>query len=183
MKSPFAKGLNSGQALIVVLLVMAVVLTTSLSVSSRSILDVSTTTYEEDALRAFSAAEAGVEKALLSGQSVPVTYTDSTNSVKFETPIVYTPAGNTFKYPTNLQSGEIATIWFVSHDSSTNALVCTGSNICTRANRMDICWGNSSTITANTPALDVSIFYDNDVSHPAVASPNNFSTVRVKRST
>ena len=50
---------QSGQALLVILLSMAVILTLVLSVASSSITDVTVTTFEEDALRAFSAAEAG----------------------------------------------------------------------------------------------------------------------------
>jgi Tfp pilus assembly protein PilX len=51
--------------LLIVLLAITVILTVVLSVTSRSVTDVTVTTYEEDALRAFSAAEAGVETALL----------------------------------------------------------------------------------------------------------------------
>ena len=52
---------QSGQALLLVLLSMAVILTVVLSILSRSILDVAVTTGEEEALRAFSAAEAGMQ--------------------------------------------------------------------------------------------------------------------------
>ena len=62
---------QSGQALLIVLLSMAVILTVVLSFASKSITEVSITSYEEDALRAFSAAEAGVEKALLNFKSKP----------------------------------------------------------------------------------------------------------------
>ena len=65
-----------GQALLIVLLTLAVTLTVVLSVVSRSVTDITVSTYEEDALRAFSAAEAGIEEALLKGSiedPVPVT--------------------------------------------------------------------------------------------------------------
>jgi Tfp pilus assembly protein PilX len=58
---------QNGQALLIVLLGMAVVLTLVLSIVSRSVTDVSITKRDEESLRAFSAAEAGVEQALLVG--------------------------------------------------------------------------------------------------------------------
>ena len=58
---------EKGQALILVLLSLAVVLTVVLSVFSRSITDVSISSKENDAMRAFSAAEAGVEQVLVVG--------------------------------------------------------------------------------------------------------------------
>jgi len=60
---------QSGQALLLVLLSMAVVLTIVLSVLSRTITDITITTKEEEALRAFAAAEAGVERALIIGSN------------------------------------------------------------------------------------------------------------------
>ena len=59
-KSELEKRLQSGQALLIVLLGMAVVLTMVLSVVSRSVTDIQLTTRDDEALRAFSAAEAGV---------------------------------------------------------------------------------------------------------------------------
>lgn len=66
--------LNSerGQTLLIVVLVMVVALTIGLSVASRSIISLRTATEEENSQRAFSAAEAGVEKALKSGGNVGV---------------------------------------------------------------------------------------------------------------
>lgn len=58
---------QSGQALLLVLLSMAVVLTIVLSILSRSVTDIAVTSRDEEALRAFSAAEAGVEQALVAG--------------------------------------------------------------------------------------------------------------------
>jgi len=55
---------NSGQAVLVVLFIMVVVLTITLSLLSHSVTDVSISKDEEEAVRAFSAAEAGIEEAL-----------------------------------------------------------------------------------------------------------------------
>jgi len=60
---------ESGQALLIVLLGMAVILTLVLSIVSRSVTDISLTKKDEESLRAFSAAEAGVEQLLVGGPS------------------------------------------------------------------------------------------------------------------
>ena len=55
---------NSGQAILLVVLVMIVGLTVGLSVVSRSIVSIKTSTEEADSQKALAAAEAGIEKAL-----------------------------------------------------------------------------------------------------------------------
>ena len=55
---------TSGQALIILLLVMVVALTIGLSVASRTLTDVRISTQSELSQKAFSAAEAGIEEAL-----------------------------------------------------------------------------------------------------------------------
>lgn len=55
---------QQGQIVIIALLVMVVVLAVGLSVVGRSISEISTSTKVEDSTRAFSAAEAGIEKVL-----------------------------------------------------------------------------------------------------------------------
>src|SRR3990170_3028399 len=116
------KNFQGGQALLIVLLAMAVMLTVVLSVASRSVTDVTVTTYEEDALRAFSAAEAGIEEKLLNpslGSFGPVLLGDPS-------------------YKDKLISGDIATFWLVSHDADGN-LSCNGLD-CFDGAALDICW-------------------------------------------
>jgi Tfp pilus assembly protein PilX len=68
---------KQGQVALIVLLLMVVILTIGLSLASRSITDIKISQDEKDALRAFSAAEAGIEQVLstdlaLTSYSVPV---------------------------------------------------------------------------------------------------------------
>lgn len=56
--------MKPGQALIAVLLILAVIMTVSLSIASRSATEVSVSTAQEEAARALAAAEAGVEAKL-----------------------------------------------------------------------------------------------------------------------
>ncbi len=67
---------ESGQVVIILLLVMVLALAIGLSVIGRSINEISTSTKTEDSTRAFSAAEAGIERLLYSGSG-------GTNSITF----------------------------------------------------------------------------------------------------
>src|SRR3990172_4556062 len=172
------KNFQGGQALLIVLLTMAVILTVVLSVVSRSVTDVTVTTYEEDALRAFSAAEAGIEEKLLNpslGSFGPVLLGDP--SYKYEGEVTNpSEVDKQFKYQKDLTAGEIATFWLVSHNS-TGQLTCSGGVPCFRANIMNVCWGNPTSVV--TPAVEILFFYD--TTRLSVDSSNNYASVRVKR--
>jgi len=78
------KNYQRGQILLIVVLVMTVALTIGLSIATRTITNVRTSTEEESSQRSFSAAEAGMEKALqeLNGSSGSLT-----NSSTYQTTI------------------------------------------------------------------------------------------------
>ena len=170
-----------GQALLIVLLIMAVSLTVVLSVATRSVTEVSVSSYEEDALRAFSAAEAGVEDALLKGS--PATGLEAPEIIDTESNVsyqrnIYTPQSstNTYLYPRELYSGESATFWLVSQDTEGN-FTCDGLP-CFRGSKLDICWGNDP---SEIPAVEVSMFYDNSNPLNFLKIPNDLSTIKVLR--
>jgi hypothetical protein len=71
------KNKEKGQALLMLLLVLSVVLTIIIATVSRSVTDIKITTYEDNSARAFGAAEAGVEEAL---PNLPATGPVATNS-------------------------------------------------------------------------------------------------------
>src|SRR3990172_86209 len=163
------KNFQGGQALLIVLLTMAVILTVVLSVVSRSVTDVTVTTYEEDALRAFSAAEAGIEEKLLNpslGSFGPVLLGDP--SYKYEGEVTApSELDSTFLYKDKLISGDIATFWLVSHDADGN-LSCNGLD-CFDGAALDICWEDPTYTYADNnlrPAIEVLLFYD-DMYHSA----------------
>ncbi|OGM13697.1 hypothetical protein A3A76_02615 [Candidatus Woesebacteria bacterium RIFCSPLOWO2_01_FULL_39_23] len=176
---------EKGQALLIVLLVMSVAITIVLSVVARSISDVSVTTHEEESVRAFSAAEAGIEEALLSGLSVG--QTTLSNNASYEANVFETsPSGRFFIYPGTLLTGDSATVWFVSHDSDGN-LSC--SPYCTAPTRIDVCWGKKGTLDNDpeTPAIEVTIVYDYDpitsTTGYATGVNHNYQYLRVVRAT
>lgn len=165
---------NSGQALLIVLLSMAIVLTVILSVLARSITDLSISSQDEDSLRAFSAAEAGVENALIIGSDIGST---SIGNATYNADVSSFAEGEKiFSNPILLTSGESTTIWFVAHDDEGN-FTCSAEKPCFRGNQMKVCWGKTGTSGSSdtTPAIEVSIFY--------TTSFGDYSTVRIARAT
>lgn len=163
---------QKGQALLIILLVMAVVLTIALSVVSRSVTDITISQKEEEASRAFSAAEAGVEQALLLGEG---RVGEIAQVGTFDAKITgLAEGGKTFAIPILLNSGETVPVWFVAHEED-GSLVCNGQNPCFTGNRIRICWGEDGTspATATTPALELSVLY--------TATPGDFETSRIAR--
>lgn len=163
---------NSGQALLIVLLSLAVVLTIVLYIVSRSITDISISTKEEDSLRAFSAAEAGIERALIVGSDVSSSIGDALFSA---THIDFAQGYSEVTYPLSLKSGESATFWFAGHNSD-GSLGC-GEESCYQGTDIKFCWGNPGTSgsSAQTPAIELTFIY--------TTTAGSFSTARIARAT
>lgn len=141
---------EAGQAVLIVLLSLSVVLIIVLYIMSRSITDISLSNKDEDSMRAFSAAEAGIERALVIGSSIGNTTIGNAN---FSANVSnFAEGASKVVYPISLKSGEIATFWF-TRPSETSF---TG-------NRVKVCWGDSGTSssTAETPAVEITVFYKN----------------------
>ena len=163
---------ESGQALLIVLLGMAVILTLVLSIVSRSVTDISLTKKDEESLRAFSAAEAGVEQILVGGPNA-TTFPNSSYSGN----VVYIEGETYYNLVNKYYSGEVGTVWFVSHDASGN-LTCGGGANCVNPanNTFKICWGS---IDNTPPAIEVSLYYDTT----GQIFSGNFANVKIARST
>ena len=161
---------QKGQALLLVLLSMAVVLTIVLSVLSRSITDIAVTSRDEEALRAFSAAEAGVEQALVAGGG-----SGTVGNASFNANVSGFASGSkAFVNPEGLYSGESMIAWFAAHDANGN-LVCSAEFPCFTGQNLKVCWGKAGTpaTDATTPALEVSVLY--------LTTPGDYSTIRIAR--
>src|SRR5260221_13060386 len=108
---------ESGQVVLVVLLVMVVTLTVVLSILGSSTSDIKTSTNETESLRALSAAESGLEQNLATGTSSA----GNVNGVAYNITTSGLGKGSkVFNYPVNIVSGDNAVFWFVSHDSNGN---------------------------------------------------------------
>lgn len=174
---------QSGQAILLVVISLAVVMTVVLSVVARSVTDVRIAVKEEESLRAFSAAEAGVEKALVSNLTGTQTVIaeDLTNSSFTAQVSNFAQNLSEFNYPKELISGDAATVWFVSHDTG-GSLVCnSGAGLpCFTGSAIRICWGEQGTSgnSATTPAVEAAVFFD-----PSPSVAGSYSDMSVARAT
>ena len=164
-----------GQALVLVLLSLAVVLTIVLFILARSITDVAVSSRSEAAVRAFSAAEAGIENALVigtgsGGQNITI------GNASYNSNVTGFAEGTTdFVYPIPMYSGDSMTTWFVSHDAAGNT-ECTDGK-CFKGTQMSVCWGKPGTDqnSGTTPAIEASIFYE--------VTPGSLATIQIARIT
>lgn len=150
------KKYQSGQALLIVLLVMAVGLTISLAVISRSITDIRISQQEEESARAFSVAEAGIEESLRAGSATPVTIGGITATVTE----IAQGGGTEFDFGGNkFGEGDIQTVWLVEHNAAGEPDPTAGSY---GGSTVDLYWGNEGEPAdqATTPALEVSVIYE-----------------------
>src|SRR3989304_7660349 len=125
---------QKGQAVLVVLLVMAVAVTVVLSVVASSTSDIRIGTTETQSLRAFSAAEAGIEKALIANSSTQGIVGNATYNA---TVSGLGQGQNNFVYPADITSGDNGFIWFVSH-ADNGTLVCDASHTCFTGNTVKV---------------------------------------------
>jgi hypothetical protein len=145
-----------------------------LFILSRSITDVSVSSKSEEAVRAFSAAEAGIEQALVTGASqnnITIGNASYTSSV-----IQFAEGAKEYVYPLELSSGDSTTTWFAAHDKlNANFPVCDASHACFTGNTMKVCWGKPGTAKNSdiTPAIEVSVFYE--------TTPGDLSSIKIAR--
>ena len=167
---------ESGQALVLVLLSLSVVLTMVLFVLSRSVNDIANSTEQADSVRAFSAAEAGVENALITGVGTngSVTIGNASYSVDVSS---YSAESTTFNYLAPMLSGDNMTLWFVSHKDDGSLTCDTSYPSCFKGNTLKVCWGTRDTSSSSntTPAIEVSVYYED--------TPGDTSTVKIARAT
>lgn len=136
-----------GQVILLLILVMTVALAIGLSIVQKSLVDISTASKVEQSSRAFSAAEAGIEKALKGDPSCQdcQTFTDTSSSIKEITGTNLIPpvaaAGSrqvALEYPP-LAKEDVAQVWLADYNSTSNPPTSHYSQT-----TLDIYWGNSS---------------------------------------
>jgi len=157
---------SSGQALVIILLVMAVALTIGLAVVSRSVTDIRLSQEQEESARAFSAAEAGIEAAL--GGSPITSYEGFTVSVVSEDLGGVGKMG--FIFPYDVKKGDTQTVWLVDHDEDGNPDFSTAGNF----TNFIFYWGERDVpdnVRDETPALEAYLVY--------LDGANRFQTRRV----
>lgn len=146
---------QAGQAVLIIVLILVVGLTVGLAVASRSITNVRISTEEENSQRAFSAAEAGIEKALKT--TCPPTCTldsqfSSDTNASFSTTIsniqgdtMVINGGSTVVRDDGID------IWLVDHDPTTKVPIYTTPWL----GKLTVYWGNIADTECNTAAIEI----------------------------
>lgn len=177
---------EKGQALLIVVLVMVVALTVGLSIASKTITSLRTSTEEANSQKALAAAEAGIEQALKTNQIASGTFTDTQTS--YQTSITQI-LGTSFLVnggnPVLQDNG--ADLW-LSDYSSDPALLFTTNRY---AGTLTIKWGSSADSCTNA-ALEIVIIWGTKASPVSTrytfdpcgtrASGNRFTQVGITRS-
>lgn len=150
---------QKGQLVLTLILVMSVALAIGLSIIQKSLVDVSTSTKVEQSSRAFSAAEAGIEKALQVGSTTVEFENNSKSTVSDSGLLPPLPAENKVQDPLQfppLAKEEIAQVWLTDYTSVANPPVCAAGKACYKQSSLDVYWGNSDTDQA---ALELTLVY------------------------
>ena len=141
---------QEGQVLLVVVLAMVVALTVGLSLASRTVTNLRNTSEDTSSKRAFSAAEAGIEKSLKSGLEITNQQIDSQTTIK---QVIIDPTFGETGFLINngdpLPQDDGADIWLSDYPSYANP-GCNGT-----CKNLRIYWG--STTLCNEAALEVMI--------------------------
>lgn len=175
----------SGQALLTLILIMAVGLTIGLSLAARSIIDVKLSTQIEESSRAFSAAEAGIEQSLQSGIAVPKTELEEIRA-EYEVSVANI-GGDTslYQFPGEITSNDTQSVWLVDHQEGDDYSLNEASYY--QSENISLCWSKVSD-TDPVPAMEVSIIYNEGGDYKVVrgaydpdpasrSSPNNFDSI------
>lgn len=143
---------EAGQILLIVILVIIIASTIGLSIASRSITSLRTSTEEAESQKALAAAEAGIERAIQG--SIPVNVGDSlSNNSNYVTNFQQVDSSSFLINGGNIISkDEGADIWFVDHDSN-NAPVYSQAK---SAQFFNLYWGSASEVCA-TPTAPAAI--------------------------
>lgn len=140
---------QKGQIILILILVVTVALVIGLSVIQKSLSDVSTSTKVEQSARAFSAAEAGIEKAIQTDKAVPSF--NLGNDVKLqEVQKNDVPAlGQALEYPP-LSKEEVAQVWLAVPDTLNNYY---------KQTSLDVYWGSTKATDREQPAIEIKVIY------------------------
>jgi len=137
---------NSGQALLVILLIMAVALTIGLAITSRTVTDVEISSQTEEAARAFSAAEAGIEEALV-GIGTTTFGGGFGEGVSYTTKRDLLGASSQFLFPEATRADEVRTLWLAEYPDTQSYM----------ADSLILYWGNYD--SGERPALEATIYF------------------------
>lgn len=154
------KKAESGQVIVILLLVIVVSMSIGLSILGRSTSEITNSSRTEDSQRAFFAAEAGIERAINSGITGNLTLG---NKSQAEVKVEVGPTGSQgIEYPSLLKK-DFAHIWLANPEAPQN---CGPQSGCYTEPFIDVYFGNDDLTAAspNKPAIEVNVVTWTDAS-------------------
>lgn len=144
-------GKEAGQIILILILVMTVALVIGISVVQRSLSDISTSSKVEQSGRAFSAAEAGIEKAIQSDSPITTSVDLGNNSVLQSVEKADVPAANqALEYPP-IGKEEMAQVWLANPSTLTQYY---------NEPYLEIAWGATNISNPDDkPAIEINVVY------------------------
>ncbi len=147
---PSQKNSQSGQVILIVLLVISVLLVVGLSVVSRSVTDIKISQQSQESARALWVAMAGLEKAIKANAGLE---TSVTNNIENWVERKEIGGGSTeLVFPGGYQADESITLWLLSHNGETGELIIPSPYA--GPTELSFSWGQSE-----TPALEATLVY------------------------
>ncbi len=185
---------QGGQILLVVILVIIIASTIGLSLASRSITSLRTSTEEAESQKALAAAEAGIERVIQGNTPIAAQGDNPSNHSDYATQVVQIqsssfllnggstvvgsgPNPSPTVIPNTIPKDEGADIWFVDHDSN-NTPVYSQAKV-QSAQFLNLYWGSASEVcgTSTAPAAIQVIVVTRDPTLPD-ASSNKIKSYR-----
>lgn len=152
----FDKNRKSGQAVLIILLTVSVILVIGFSVASRSVTDIKLSQQTEESTRVFWAAQAGLEQAIKANTSVADSTNPSTiNNINYFVSKSTIGGSNTYVFDDSttgkIGSGEIRYLWLKEHTADGELDPDSGYG----GTGIKIYWGQGEV----KPAIAVSLIY------------------------
>lgn len=169
---------QGGQILLIVILVIIISSTIGLSLATRSIISLRTSTEEAESQKALAAAEAGIERAVQGSIPIAVQGNNSSNKSNYSTEVVQVqsysfllngwsttgPSTSPTIIPNTVPKDEGVDVWFVGHNADGTADYSSALS----PNFLNLYWGTSSEVcgTPTAPAAVEAIVVTRDISPP-----------------
>lgn len=145
---------QTGQIVLILLLVLVVGLTIGLAVVQRSLTEVSTSSKTEQSARALSAAEAGIEKAIKIDSDIGQVSLGSEATINTVVKTIIPAQNQALEFPP-ISKEEMAQFWLTNPDTLTDFYNGADQN----TNYIDVYFGNQGVIGLETPAIALNIIY------------------------
>lgn len=159
---------TKGQVVLILILIMTVALGIGISVIQRSLSDISTSTKVEESSRAFSAAEAGLEKAIQQDSSLTQTDLGNNSAIQDVQKNSVPGTNQALEYPP-LAKEDMAHVWLADPQSP-------NLNEFYAENTIDVYWGNAGVTGSYKPAIALTVVYLTSSTASAPNQPNAYQS-------